>query len=439
MRIQKSIVGVTLVFLLGAALAPQVAGCSTEPDASGTGGSGASGAGGPGGGGAGAGTNTGAGGDGVGGFGQGASAGSGGLGGEDACVATSAEATLVKKPVDIVFVIDNSGSMGNNIESVQNNINDNFASIIGASGIDYRVIMISQHGNLGEESICVQAPLSATNCMPVPNEPAPNPPLFFHYSVPISSHNSFCQALASYDGTLPDEFALGPTGWKEWLRKEAFKVFVEVTDDGVACSLNGVDYDDNDQVDDGQTTAEKLDTAILALDPEQFGDSTKRNYVWHSIVGLAENTPVTAAYQPVDAIVTGVCDTAVASGTGYQFLSQTTGGLRFPICAFDYFDVVFQEIAKGVIEGAKVECEFPVPDPPAGETLDLATVVVQYTPGDGGAAQGFKQVAGPAACQPASFYIEEGLIKLCPDACTTVQADGTAQLEILFGCEPDIQ
>ena len=241
--------------------------------------------------------------------------------------------------------------------------------------------------------------------------------------------------MNGYDGVLPDQYGAAPGGWKDWLRKESFKVFVEVTDDGTTCNFGGVSYDDNDNVADGDAAAKKIDEAILALDPEQFGDAANRNYVWHSIIGLAENDPPTAAYQPGDALVTGVCGTAVAPGTAYQVLSQITGGLRFPICQFASFDVVFQEIAKGVIAGAKVECEFPVPEPPAGETIDLTTVVLEYTPGDGSGKQKMTQVAGAAECKPSSFYIEGGIIKLCPDACATVQGDDKAKINILFGCE----
>ncbi len=42
--------------------------------------------------------------------------------------------------------------MGDNIQSVQDNINANFAAIIGASGIDYQVVMISEHGDIGAET-----------------------------------------------------------------------------------------------------------------------------------------------------------------------------------------------------------------------------------------------------------------------------------------------
>ena len=74
-----------------------------------------------------------------------------------ACASVKAEATLGKKPVDIIFVIDNSGSMSDEIPAVQNNINKNFADIIGKSSLDYRVIMVTRHGkyNGTSRAICV--------------------------------------------------------------------------------------------------------------------------------------------------------------------------------------------------------------------------------------------------------------------------------------------
>jgi hypothetical protein len=424
---------------LCAAIGIQVGGCTGDAKGQSTSGGTAHGGGDPGGAGGAAQGGSGGGGNDVGGFASGGNGGSGGLDQDAACVATSAEATLTKKPVDIIFIIDNSGSMGDNIKSVQDNINANFASIIQQSGLDYRVIMVSAHGQVGSERICVQKPLSTTDCNPVPAKPGQNPPIFYQYSIPIASRDSWCQALKSYDGTLVDQFGLGPGGWKTWLRKEALKVFVEITDDRVNCSYGGKTYNDGNTAAGGMTAAEAFDASLLALDPEQFGTAMQRNYVWHSLIGLKENNPATKEYDPGDPVVTGVCKTAVNSGPGYQVLSQMTGGLRFPICQYMSFDVVFQAIAKGVIEGAKVACEFPVPEPPSGETLDLSTVVLQYTPMGMGDPQLMKQVTSAAECKPSSFYIENGTIKLCPDTCATVQADDKAKINILFGCKQDVQ
>ena len=352
-----------------------------------------------------------------------------------ACASSSAEATLTKKPIDIVMVIDNSGSMGDDIEAVQTNINANFATIIGQSGIDYRVILIAAHGNFDPgDSICVSAPLSATTCMPIPAQPAQNPPIFFHYSTEIASHDSLCRLLETYDATLADDYGLAPLGWSEWLREEAFKVFVELSDDGVSCDSL---YNDGNNEPTGNAMAAQFDADLLALAPEQFGDASKRNYIWHSILGMNAKIPASEAWLPGDPMQTGTCATGVDPGTGYQALSILTGGLRFPICEHGSYDAVFQAIAEGVIEGAKLECEFPVPDPPPGETIDMDTVTVQYTPGGIGAPETLQQVAGVGFCKADSFYIDAGNIVLCPETCTVVQDDDKAKMLVFFDCESD--
>lgn len=360
----------------------------------------------------------------------------GGFDPDAACVAQSAAATLVKRPVDIIIAIDNSGSMTNEIEGVQQNINQNFANIIEGSGLDYRVILIARHGKAaGAQSICVEAPLSgiaAGGCATPPAQPVNNPPKFFHYSVEVTSHDSWCKMLQTF--STPDEFNLAPTGWKDWLRADSFKTFIEITDDGVQCSFNGKSYQDSNSVAAGTTTAAAFDADLLALSPAHFGNAAERNYRFYSIVAMAYNSPATKPYEPTDPVITGECPTAADPGTGYQALSVLTGGLRFPLCDTTSYDVVFQSIADGVIKGAKVACEFPVPEAPVGETIDLTTVQVGYTPGGMGTQTTFAQVAGASACTAGSFYIEGGVIKLCADACTLVQADDAAKIDVIFGC-----
>lgn len=368
---------------------------------------------------------------------------------DTACVATVAEATLTRRPVDIIFVIDNSPSMSDEIISVQRNINDSFAALIEASGVDYRVIMLAEHGDaLAEDSVCIGAPLSGTTCAPLPPAPVNNPPRFFHYSYPNESHNSLCNILGTYNNNnnvQPDQYGLAPNGWSEWVRPDSLKVFVEITDDNVACQSthlprgNNVYVVDRDTPEGGESVAAWFDAALFAMQPAVFGDALDRNYIFHSIVGLGENSPATEAWGPTEPMVLGTCGTAVAFGTGYQALSQATGGLRFPLCEFSSYDVVFQAIAEGVITGSVVTCDYRVPDPPPGETLDLSTVVVQYTPGDMSTQQYFNQVADASACMSSnSFYIQDDTILLCPSACEKVQADPMAKVDTLYGCAPPI-
>lgn len=330
----------------------------------------------------------------------------------ESCVSQSQEATLVKKPVDIIFVIDNSGSMGAEISAVQNNINKSFADIIGKSGLDYRVIMISAHGDVTTRKICVSSPLSGTTCKPIPTQPALTDK-FKQHSTSIGSKDSLTKALSTYSAA--DGFKLAPKGWSEWLRPGAAKVFVEITDDNQSSTY----------------TAASFDAALLKLSSTHFGTAQKRNYVFHSIIGVQAKSVATQAYEPTEPVVGKKCGTAVNTGGVYQDLSILTGGLRFPVCSTTGYNAVFERIAQGIIEGSKIECDFPVPNDPS---IDRNTIQIEYTPGSGGASTVFDLVKDASACGPGRVYIEQDTVKLCPDACTLVQTDAKAKLGVLWGC-----
>jgi hypothetical protein len=150
------------------------------------------------------------------------------------CATVSAAATLIKEPVDIILVLDNSGSMADELDAVEQNINRNFANILQQSGVDYRVILISRQrkdarseSEEASTSICVSTPLSGLASCPGP-KPV-NSERFFQYSIKIESTNSFDRILSTYNAK--DTFSLTKVGWSEWLRPGAKKVFLELTDD----------------------------------------------------------------------------------------------------------------------------------------------------------------------------------------------------------------
>lgn len=354
------------------------------------------------------------------------------INGDGACGAVRAGATLQKQPVDVIFVIDNSGSMAAEITSVQNNINANFATIIKNSGIDYRIIMISRHGLVNpDESICITAPLSGnqtcSTAAPITPAQPQNTANFFHYSTEISSYDSLNKIIATYD--TPDEFNLAPTGWKTRLRAGAFKTFIEITDD------DATDYTGASP----QVRADNFDKALLAKDPAQFGTAAKRNYIFHSICGVIENTAgATVPWESTAPIQTMKCTTnggdSVNSSQTYQYLSRTTGGLRYPICQFTNYDAVFKKVADGVVQGSKVSCDFTLPPAPMGKEFVLSTAQLAYTPGNGGPERIFKQVPDMAACNADSFYISGGHVYLCGTTCADVQADNSAKIEFLLEC-----
>ncbi|GMV17831.1 MAG: hypothetical protein HS104_30350 [Polyangiaceae bacterium] len=443
----------------GACQGGQTCSASGEWDACdcGSGGSGSGGSGGAGGAGGSGGTGTG---------GSAPDAGDGALNPDAACAVQKFQASFIKTPVDVIFVVDNSCSMAEEMKAIQDNINTNFAQVLGSLTVDYRVIVIGEHGGYNtpssyESSICISPPLGGAPCTGVLQNTAPtnNPPVFYHYDHDdVESWDAWCKMLDWYK--QPDRYNLAPGGWSQWLRKEALKTFVLVSDDRMdcqwpstaayysSCAVNGPScYDDgtaSSYLTDAPLAAQNFDTDLLALDPLQFGTATKRNYVWHSLVGVSKNTAnATGEYPPTDGLVASKCATAVNSGPGSQALSMLTGGLRYPVCEGVGFDVVFKKIAESVVKGVKIACTFDVPAPPAGKTIDPKTLMLAYTPSAGGSPEAFTQVNDATQCKAGSFYLTVGSgggdaggssIVLCPETCTKIQSDAQAKLEVLAFC-----
>jgi hypothetical protein len=360
---------------------------------------------------------------------------------DDACVVDTAEAMLVEQPVDIILLADNSGSMDQEIQAVEDNINRNFAEILISSGVDYRVIIITRHrveprtaSESASTSLCVTTPLSGlTNC-----DAAPQPVFserFFQFNTKVESTDSFDVAIDTYAQPIAsdyqeddeDDMPLAPLGWSAWLRPRAKKVFLELTDD-------------NEDM-----AAAEFVRQLIAL-PEgasHFGpDPLNPSFVFHSIVGLAEKTVLTDAYLPSEPIQVEECTTnggdVTSAGLTYQELSILTGGLRFPLCQFSGFDVVFQRIATDVVNTSAIACDFPIPAAPQGSVLDLEKVAIEYTPSNGSPSIQFGQAPAYGVCQSDAFYIANDRLNLCPEACTTIRSDPTASVAVLFTCESQI-
>ncbi len=354
----------------------------------------------------------------------------------DACVISRAQGTLVEQPVDIIFLLDNSGSMDEELQAVEDNINQNFASILIESGVDYRVILISRHrvearsaSESASTSVCVTTPLSTlASC----EDGAPAPSLtdrFFQYSTKVDSVDSFDILLDTYlppytEDDREEKYDNAPRGWSGWLRPEAKQVFLEVTDDNEDMSMQA------------------FLTELTTMAPEHFGAGPETpDFVFHSIVGLAEKAVPTEAYLPEEPLVAEGCgnDGDVTSvGTTYQELSRLTGGLRFPLCQFDAYNVVFQRIAEDVVQTSTIACDFAIPPDPVNANLDLNNIAVSYAPGSGGAPITFGQATSASGCQADAFYIASNGVNLCPEACATIRRDPTANVSVLFTCESQI-
>ena len=331
-----------------------------------------------------------------------------------------------RRPVDVIFVIDNSGSMSEEIAAVRHNIDQDFAAIIEDSGVDYRVIMLSLFGEGGGTAVCIDPPLGGADC--AKGLESTNGPRYFHYNQEIGSNDALCQILDTLDRGQPR----APHGFQDWLRPEAAKAFVLVTDDSARCSYT----DDQQQVVIGADGADPFEDALTfhaalrAKSPKFFGG----RYQFFSIVGFSSSTSDPRALFPYEPLDPTPCSTAPAAGLSYQALSIATDALRYPVCEGRSFDAVFQVLARSVIQTASAECTFELPQAPESKMLDLGSVNLEVKSDPDAPEQRFDQVKDGSECKDDhSFYIHDR-IELCPNACRVVQRASEPIVNILYGC-----
>ncbi len=314
--------------------------------------------------------------------------------GHTVCSATTTKAE--KALVDIIFVIDNSGSMTEETVQIKQNINS-FAASIESSGLDFRVIILANRGT-GALQICAPPPLGGPSC-------ADNAPKFFQVDQDVESTDSLSLILSTYDNVM----------WGAHLRLDAYKIFVEITDD------------------ESYVTSDQFDKQLLAKLPAgMFGTATNRKYVFDSIIGWKEGT---THHSPGNQ-----CTTAVNIGDQYQKLSDLTGGIVDSICKTD-FSPVLDNLAKGVI--SRLGCEFAMPKAADGKTVDPGSVVVEYTSGTAptvGKKIDLTQVTDATKCAatPNAWYYDAPKptkILLCPETCKTAGQDTSGKMELLAGCQ----
>jgi len=377
---------------------------------------------------------------------------------DEACANTSAEATVARRPADLIVMIDTSSSMGGEADAVEARINNDLATVLGAAGIDYRIIMIADFGavdGLGDPGadpvLCVGSPLSPQNCTPPVTELKPaNGTDFFLYDAHIDSRDSLMVALAEFDDPAGDDSYTGSFGggivsanngqitggWGTLLREDSLKFFIEISDDNAFVTLPGTTSLPQSDVADQVLSATAFDTQIKNRWATMYPTAVALDYVFHSIIGIAAN-PAGGAWPATDGVQAGTCGAgAVNNGSVYQDLSIATGGLRFPLCDNGNFDVIFQEVADGVIEGVLLDCSYVPAEPTNGDDLDFSRVVGYYHPGGTGEPVGLSRVPNAGACVDDAYYVSAGVITLCPTTCATVKADETAKLDFHVACEP---
>ena len=298
--------------------------------------------------------------------------------GDDECAAVGEEAELVPVPADIIFVVDNSGSMSFEAAEIQARMND-FSNQIIASGVDVHVVLISSYPNNGN-GICIDAPLGSGGC---PGSDG-NPPTFTHVDERVASHDAWERLLATHGE------------WSSAIRPEAIKHVVVVTDDTSNMAWG------------------EFHLAFEALDPSYM------DYVHHSVVCHSN------------------CASAAGIGTNYIELSNNTGGVAADLCDQD-FQAVFDVLTTEVIGGAALSCEFEIPPVPEGMEFNPDQVNLEFDDGMGGTiAIGRVDSAADCAGVVDGWYYDDPdmptMIELCPQTCDRVQGAANGKIDIQFGC-----
>lgn len=207
---------------------------------------------------------------------------------ENQCALTEGfnNATAVRPPVDIVWFVDNSGSMTEETRYVNMNLNM-FAATMQASGLDYRVVMVARRGTASLQ-VCVPPPLGGAACG--------DGPRFRHIDQQVESTDGLQLVLS----TLPR--------WRDFVRLQSLKFFVAVTDDESALP------------------ADQFDARIRA-------EPAFERYTFHSIVGYESRTD---------------CPTLARRGGVYLTLTEQTGGERARICSTDWSGI-FRAFAEAIV------------------------------------------------------------------------------------------
>jgi hypothetical protein len=311
----------------------------------------------------------------------------------DSCAAVSQQAMNQRKPADIIIAVDNSGSMDDEIGFVRDNLNA-FSQSIVDSGIDVRIVLISAAaGERGADrdidvdedtGICIAAPLGSGQC------PADSlAPRYTHIAQEVGSHD----ALNLFIETYPS--------WQAQLRPNATKTFVVVTDDNA-------DREPNE-------TAAAFEASVAALPGGLFAQ-----WSFSGIYCFSE------------------CPDSAEIGQTYADLVMRRQGVAGDLCLQD-FKPVFDRLAEAVVEGSGLDCEWPIPDAPAGQTFDRQRVNVRYTAA-GGAPTALPQFPSESVCGSGEgwFYDDASAptrILACPQSCAGLQSQQDASVEVLFGCE----
>jgi hypothetical protein len=326
-----------------------------------------------------------------------------GSGGDKGCVGTAVSAPASMPRVDIVWIVDASGSMLDEQMKIGANLTQ-FADAIAQQSIDAHIVMLTTSA-----AIPVICPVVSPD--PLAGSALAGDPRYRFIDTRVDSQNPLDIAVSSFPS------------YSDFLRPDAATHFVFVTDDESTYKLL-------------PTPAERSATFLTDM-----GQLLGKQFMLHTISSEGP-TPCSDPMCMPDPS-TGICVFvmlgcgAAAAGNTYYSLAGMTGGLSASICQSDW-RAIFEPLSAVVIESAPLPCNYAIPAAPTGETLDPTKVNVNYLAPNQASELVFPKVQDQAACGTNSGWHYDKVdqpseVLLCPEACSQVAAGGT--INIAFGCE----
>ena len=327
-------------------------------------------------------------------------------------VSVAAEARVL--PTDVVWAIDTSGSMVGSFPAIQAALN-RFSADITAANLDVRIVLLAGAG------LCVPQPVGSGQCgqgiglpFPVPGAAAKAPdtkePAFLHLDTPFGSTQGMAVLLDNH------------AGYASLLRPDAFKHLV-ITEDG-SPPMRAQAVRDHME---GRAAA----TATLPWNPPLVAGQ----WAMHGIVCMNGGGSGTCFGN-----FTGIPATTLE-------LISASGGIVGNLddagrAGSDPFAALLQELAKKVIKGSTLSCDYPIPAPPASEKFDRNRVNVVYT-NAAGTALVFPRALNDSCADAAAWTYDDATspttVRLCPAACSAVKGDTAARVDVSFGCETVVE
>jgi len=321
---------------------------------------------------------------------------------DGACQGIDEPVLIESLPVDIVWGVDTSLSMFDEAVAVQENINA-FSQQITSAMIDVHVVMLAGYPFIpGFPSVCVGAPLGTGQC---PGDS--KPPSFFHHPQAVVNSND---GASVFINRFPD--------YRQYLRPNALKYWVIVTDDDSVGNEAGA-YANN---------PDKFIADLTAVDPMLRAPNGGPGW---KMSGMYAHTQ---------------CLNAFNVGNFWKAVIDKTGGVHGDICACTQaatctqaFKGVLDSLAKTITTAAKpLECEYSIPNPPAGQTFDKEKVNFDLT--SNGARENIGWVNDAGACHPelGGWYYDNNdaptRILTCPKSCEKIKATTNGGVSVQFGC-----